>query len=206
VSDDAFVADLELWDAWQPGVAAERLAGVDVPWYVAAGWALDLFRGGQTREHEDLELAVPHDRFHDVRPALADLEAFVPVGEGIVRPLDSLTADEFAETHQTWFREPSSGRWRVDVFREPSHGDTWICRRDSRLRRPFVDVIQHTPDGIPYGAPEIVLLYKAKHAAREKDEADFAAVHPLLSLAQRAWLAEALALVHPGHRWLPTLC
>src|SRR5438552_9323291 len=28
-------------------------------------------------------------------------------------------------------------------------------------------------NGIPYGGPEIVLLYKAKHAHREKDQADF---------------------------------
>jgi Aminoglycoside-2''-adenylyltransferase len=205
VSDDAFVPDVELWDAWRPEVAAERLAGIDVPWYIAAGWALDLFRGGQTREHEDLEVAVPQERFAEVRRALADLDVFVPVGEGLVRPLDHLTAEELAETHQTWFREPSTERWRLDVFREPSQGETWICRRDTRVRRPFAEVIRRTPDGIPYGAPEIVLLYKAKHAAREKDQADFTAVQPLLSPAQRAWLAEALAVVQPGHRWLDAL-
>jgi hypothetical protein len=205
VSDDAFVPDLEPWDAWHPAIAAQRLADLGVPWYIAAGWALDLFRGRQTREHEDLEIAVPGERFRDVLPPLADLDAFVPVGEGVRPPLDHLTAQEFAETHQTWFREPSTERWRLDVFREPSQGETWICRRDTRVRRPFAEVIRRTPDGIPYGAPEIVLLYKAKHAAREKDQADFAAVQPLLSPAQRAWLADALAVVHPGHRWLDVL-
>jgi hypothetical protein len=49
-----------LWsDPWRPEQIAERLAGVSVPWYIAAGWALDLFRGEQTREHEDIEIAVP---------------------------------------------------------------------------------------------------------------------------------------------------
>jgi Aminoglycoside-2''-adenylyltransferase len=120
MSGDAFVPDLERWEAWDPAVAAERLAGVDVPWYVAAGWALDLFRGRRTREHEDLELAVPGERFEDVVGALADLDVFVPVGEGVVRPLDLLTAEEFAESHQTWFREPATELWRLDVFREPS--------------------------------------------------------------------------------------
>ena len=205
MSQDSFAPDVKLWDAWHPAVAAERLADLDAPWYVAAGWALDLFRGRQTREHEDLEIAVPQGRFAELRRALADLDVFVPVGEGLVSPLDGLTADEFAATHQTWFREPSTGRWRLDVFREPSHSKTWICRRDTRLRRPFADVIHRTADGIPYGAPEIVLLYKAKHAARTKDEADFAAVRPLLTAAQRAWLCDALTLVHPGHRWLEAL-
>jgi hypothetical protein len=50
------------WDAWSPREAAARLAGVDVPWAVAGGWALDLFRGEVTREHSDLEIAVPAAR------------------------------------------------------------------------------------------------------------------------------------------------
>jgi hypothetical protein len=29
------------------------------PWYVAAGWALELFTGDAAREHDDLEIAVP---------------------------------------------------------------------------------------------------------------------------------------------------
>ena len=50
--------------------------GVTAPWCVAAGWALDLFRGEQTREHEDLEIAVPTTReaFGQVRNALAGYE------------------------------------------------------------------------------------------------------------------------------------
>ena len=57
------------WDAWQPREVAERLAGVATPWYVAAGWALDLFRGGPTREHDDLEIGVPAAGFDAVRAA-----------------------------------------------------------------------------------------------------------------------------------------
>ena len=60
-------------------------------------------------------------------------------------------------------------------------------------------------DGIPYGRPEIVLLFKARHSDRPKDEADFAAVLPRLGPARRRWLADALELVHPGHPWLERL-
>ncbi|MFD9689695.1 hypothetical protein ACFWXO_28500, partial [Kitasatospora sp. NPDC059088] len=36
-------------DAWRPEQAAERLGGFGASWCVAAGWALDLFLGRQTR-------------------------------------------------------------------------------------------------------------------------------------------------------------
>jgi hypothetical protein len=59
------------WDPWRPEDVTRRLAGVSAPWCVAAGWALDLFRGEQTREHGDLEIAVPAPDFGAVRAALA---------------------------------------------------------------------------------------------------------------------------------------
>jgi hypothetical protein len=87
-------------------------------------------------------------------------------------------------------------------LREPSDGDTWICRRDPKIRLPYGQVIERAADGIPYGRPEIILLYKAKHALRERDQRDFEAVLPDLEPERRRWLAEALDLVHPGHAWL----
>ena len=62
-------------------------------------------------------------------------------------------------------------------------------------------MIDRTDDGVPYLAPEVVLLFKAK-AAREKDELDLGRALPLLEPARRAWLADALRLVHPGHAWI----
>jgi hypothetical protein len=61
-----------------------------------------------------------------------------------------------------------------------------------------------SPDGVPYLAPEIVLLFKAKHP-RAKDQSDFAGVLPVLGPIRRAWLAAALRRTHPGHRWITAL-
>jgi Aminoglycoside-2''-adenylyltransferase len=188
------------WDAWQPNELASRLAGVDVPWCVAAGWALDLFRGGATRDHEDLEIAVPVGRFDEIRASLADFE-FEVVGSGHRWPLDSAAFDVM---HQTWVREPAKGVYRLDIFREPHDGATWICRRDETIRFPYDEIILHTPGGVPFLVPELVLLFKAKHT-RRKDDADFAGVLPLLGQQRRDWLATAIARWHPEHRWLAEL-
>jgi hypothetical protein len=48
----AFEPDLILWDAWLPEQVAAPLAGVETPWYVAAGWAIELFLGEKQRDHE----------------------------------------------------------------------------------------------------------------------------------------------------------
>ncbi|MFD7812876.1 nucleotidyltransferase domain-containing protein [Streptomyces sp. NPDC059785] len=186
---------------WAPSEVAQRLAGVDAPWCVAAGWALDLFRGGQTRAHGDIEIAIPAASFPEV---VDRFPGYVFDGVGSGRIWEDVTPEILAAVHQTWLREPATGNYLLDVFREPHDGDTWICRRDDRIRFPYGDIIHHTPDGIPYLAPELVLLFKAKHV-RQKDQADFDATVPHMSPAQRDALAELVARVHPGHRWLADL-
>ncbi|MFE2407765.1 nucleotidyltransferase domain-containing protein [Kitasatospora sp. NPDC059408] len=188
-------------DAWRPEQVAERLHGVAAPWCVAAGWALDLFRGTQTRAHGDLEIAVPAAGFPEIRDRFPAY-AFDAVGSGRVWP--AAGAEALAATHQTWMRDPASGRFLLDVFREPHDGRSWICRRDESLRLPYEAVIERTAGGIPYMAPELVLLFKAK-AARPKDRADFDGVLPLLDRARRDALGGWLERVHAGHPWLERL-
>ncbi len=195
----AFAPDLDVWDAWRPEELAARLGRIAVPWYVAGGWAIDLFLGEERRPHEDLEIGIPRDAFDAVAGALPELEWFT-VGDGMAWPLPDCR-DLFEMHHQTWGRDRASGRWRLDIMREPHEGNDWISRRDDRIRLPYGKLIRCTPDGIPYGAPEVVLLFKAK-ASRPKDEADFAAALPRMTRESRKWLHDALAQVHPGHPWI----
>jgi hypothetical protein len=192
--------DLDAWDAWSPAYLRERMAGAAMPWGVAGGWALDLFRGKQSRPHDDLEIAIPAASFDDVARRFPECDFAVP-HEGLLHPLSPAL---LSAEHQAWARERSSGKWRFDVFREPHDGDTWICRRDPAIRRPYAEVFAESSDGVPYVAPEIVLLFKAK-AMRDKDEADFVGTVARLGPAQRGWLADALCRVHPGHSWLTAL-
>lgn len=180
---------------------ARRLAGVAAPWCVAAGWALDLFLGRQTREHGDIEIAIPAAYFPQVRDCFPRY-VFDAVGDGEI--YENAAQETLAETWQTWLRDRPTGNYLLDVFREAHDADTWICRRDPTIRLPYRDIIHHTEDGIPYLAPELVLLFKAKNR-RPKDQADFDAALPHLSTAQRGTLAELLAQVHPAHPWLTSL-
>jgi hypothetical protein len=189
------------WDAWRPAEVARLLAGLTVPWCVAAGWALDLFRGEQTREHGDLEIAVPAPDFGVVRDALRGYE-FETIGSGHAWPPDS---PAFHVMHQTWVRDPGAGVYRLDIFREPQRDGAWVCRRDESITLPYQRIIRRTGDGIPFLVPEIVLLFKARHCAEPKNQADFEGTLPLLEPDSVAWLRWALLRVHPGHAWLAAL-
>jgi uncharacterized protein CbrC (UPF0167 family) len=203
-------ADIEALDAkwsscWTPSQVARHLAGVTTSWCVAGGWALDLFRGTQTREHADIEIAIPAANFPEIRDEIRDRfpgYAFDAVSSG--RIWENATPDVLAATHQTWVRDPATSNYLLDVFREPHDGETWICRHDETIRLAYGEIIRRTPDGIPYLAPEVVLLFKAKHA-RPKDQADFEETIPHMTPAQRLMLAELLTRVHPGHHWLANL-
>jgi aminoglycoside-2''-adenylyltransferase len=186
------------WEPWTPAEVAHRLRAVDAPWAFAAGWALDLFRGSVSRDHEDVELAVPIAGFAAVQQALRPYE-FDLVGGGQKWAISDHRA--FVLTHQTWLRDPATGVYVLDVFREPHDGDVWICRRDTSIRLPYSEAVRRTAGGLPYLAPEIVLLFKAK-LSRPKDEDDLNGVLPLLDAHAIGWLRQALEMVHPGHAWI----
>lgn len=189
---------LDRWNAWSPAQAAALLDGVDVPWWVAGGWALDLWRGRRTRAHADLEICVPRAGWTAVRERVAGHELWC-AHNGELRPLPA-GAPAPSECRQVWVFERAADAWRLDVMLDPGSRREWVSHRDDRLRRPLGEAVGRTPEGIPYLRPEIVLLLKAKHR-RPKDEADLDACLPLLDGAARAWLADALALLHPGHPW-----
>lgn len=205
--------DDPVWESRQPAHLAALLRGVTAPWYVAAGWALDLFRGEQTREHEDLEIGLPNtvEAFGQIRKALRGYDIEVAGGPppGRLWPVDS---PAFTVWHQTWVSEvrqsgadarPERIYW-LDIFREPQRDGRWVFRPDERIVLPYDQVIRHDKYGIPYLVPHIVLLFKAK-TARPKDEADLAGTLPLLAPEDRSWLATTLSRVHPGHKWLDQL-
>ena len=192
---------VDAWAPWSPLEIATRLAGVDVPWCVAGGWALDLWLGRETRPHGDLEIAVPRASFGAIRNVFAAYELFT-AGDGELVHLPHGTEPP-GHRHQTWVLDPIARKWRTDVFLEPGDASTWVYRRDVLLCLPRKDAIAMA-DGIPYLRPELVLLFKAK-AMREKDERDFAVALPALDVSARQRLRRWLERFHPGHAWIARL-
>jgi hypothetical protein len=115
--------------------------------------------------------------------------------------------------HQVLARPPGSGPppepWEpeqdeLEFFLNDVADGVWVCRRDPSVRRPVAEVQFTSASGIPTVAPEIQLLYKARHH-KDKDEHDFRGAVGRMSADQRAWLQGALEVVHPGDPWLNEL-
>jgi hypothetical protein len=193
---------LEAWSgAWTPQEAAAHLKDVGVPWCVVGGWAIDLFLGRQTREHEDLEVAVLRDDFAAVRDHLTAFRFHV-VGPGECRAL-APGALPAADRFQNWLLDETANLWRMDVMLEKGDRETWAFRRHDAITAPRAEMMGER-GGVRFLQPQGQLLYKAK-LMRPKDEADFAAVTPHMTADARAWLRQALAHAHPGHDWIAKL-
>jgi hypothetical protein len=179
-----------------------RLRGISAPWCVVGGWALDLWHGYQTREHEDLEFTILRHDYSAFTQRLSGLR-FHTVGGGVVEYLpenDEPPTDIF----QIWCEDIEERLWRADMMIEPGTADTWVYKRDTTIFRPRAEMIARTADGIPYLKPAAILLFKAKHQ-RPKDEVDFDNALEKLAGPDRVWLKACLDAVHPGHGWAKRL-
>ena len=191
------------WEPFDPAKVVEVMHGCDVPWWVAGGWALDLFLGSETRPHADLDIAMlrrdqaalrDHLKEWDLRYATPD-HRLEPWQQGRLLKLP---------LHAIWARRTPEAPWLCEFLLSDEAEGCWVFGGSPSVRLPLAEVGQPATSGLPILAPEIVLLFKADDP-KPKDEADFEAVVPRLSPLRREWLANAIQHCHPGHRWIPRL-
>lgn len=181
---------------------AALMRGFPACWFVAGGWAIDLYLGRVTRAHADIEVGV----FRADQEALHDhLEGWAlrKVVGGEMRPW---RRGEFLEqpVHEIHCFKDSAEPPQLEVLLNEGEGRDWVFRRDARIRRALDKCLLDAGAGVKYLCPEAVLLYKSKDP-REKDESDFAAALARLGAERRAWLRHAIATCGPRHHWLKSL-
>ena len=197
----------------------QLLADSGIRWAVCGGYALELYLGASIRGHGDLDLSVPEEDREQVRRLMLDKgwRVYEFRGQGRMRPLCPDTPSEKGrnlmcvkdgcELVTFWpCDEPGmvlhewhpvgiqALNYMEFLFHEESGGSYWFS---DALRLPTQRACL-SRDGIPYLAPELVLLYKASQPEREANRADYEAVFPRLTEASRAWLLKALP---PDHPW-----
>ncbi|MEH2432985.1 MAG: hypothetical protein V7K25_01785 [Nostoc sp.] len=169
------------------------------PWFVAGGWAIDLFIGDVTRVHKDIEIAIFRKDQNRLREYLFDWK-FTNVVNGKMQPWNE---NEWLELpiHEIHAHTKNNLLSELEILLDECSQREWRFRRNLDIARPLSMIILRSDIGIPFLTPEIVLLYKAKNP-RSKDEDDFYRICSLLDKERQVWLKQAITVCHPGHHWL----
>lgn len=189
---------------------AAALGNLRAPFFFAGGWAIDLHRGRVTREHHDVDVLVmrlDHLLLHKALKGFT-LKKIIPHPDGLInrgtvadwKPGERLELP----VHQINAYRAHESEAAFQVMLAESRDHEWVYRRDPAITIPLARIGFHPLWGLPYLAPEIVLLFKSKHL-QPHDRIDFDNVLPALSADARRWLCDALEKTHPGHEWLNAL-
>jgi hypothetical protein len=193
--------------ALQPQDIRVLLSDAPFPWWIAGGWALDLFMGEQSRPHFDTDIAIAR---RDQTAAQRHLDKWgfqyaIRDSNGNVafQPWERGQTLE-REIHGVWARESPDAPWRFEFLFHEIEGQVWSFRYFGSVQHPVQTIYGRTPEGIWYLQPEITLLYKAARM-REVDVQDFQRVLPRLASGQRVQLGEDIISCWPQHPWLDEL-
>ncbi|MEZ5176586.1 MAG: hypothetical protein R2823_10350 [Acidimicrobiia bacterium] len=172
--------------------------GHDIAWWVAGGLAIDAFLGWQTREHADLDIEIYRADAELLHEIFAGWE-LATVTEDSLDPWPPRVPLSDA-VYAVCARRASTSAWTVEVVLADGDDAFWRFRRETGIVVPR-DEVSRVIDAIPYGMPEVQLLYKAlRH--RRKDDLDMVRCLHRLERRQLEWLATAIERLEPSHPWI----
>jgi hypothetical protein len=183
------------------GAARTAFDGYSGTWFFCGGQAIDLFLGRPVRLRHDIDIGIFRDEQELLRECFPKiLITYVkPNGGGVYYSWEQGQMLE-PPIHELYLDLPGE---RLEVLLNDATATHWVYRRNAMVTREVQKAVLQSPyENVPYLAPEIVLLYKSKHM-RDRDQIDFDAAAPHLSVDQKAWLKAALDVSYQkdAHPW-----
>ena len=115
--------------------AGDALAGYDRPWWIAGGWAIDLFVGARPRHHDDVDVVVLRRDQQKLAAHLEDWDIQVVVHPGGLRPWRGELLEP--PVHELRARRSPDDAWTCELLLDEADGDRWVFRRDARVTFPL---------------------------------------------------------------------
>ena len=186
------------WAALSAAAVGDLLNDSPVRWWLSGGVALDLWSGQPLRERENVDVSVTTSELVRLIAALPDgWSAWVADGDDGFVPFAD--ADPAVDPHPVLVFDEARRSWALQLNVEDGSALAWMYKRDPRLQLPWERAVIDI-DGLPVGAPEVQLVWKALRP-RPEDDADKDAVLPALSDDARAWWERAILTIHPHSTW-----
>lgn len=187
------------WEPLDPPSVARLFAAASVRWWISGGVALDRWLGRTIRQRANIDVSVVAA---DLRALMAGLpagfSAWAPSedGDDLVPFAD---APNDTDLQPVLIHDDTKNVWVLQVNAEDGAPRAWVYKRDPRLQLPWDRAVRDI-DGIPTGAPEVQLVWKALRP-RPEDSADKDAVLPELSEDAVSFYETALLRIHPHSTW-----
>lgn len=191
------------------------------------GQALDIFLGYQSRLHGDIDIcAFWDDRDKIIEYMLSQgYKVFEMLGGGRAHPITStnglvrLKKNIFCclegcplvktypieEDGNCWMEFFHVGQTKLDYIEFLFNDKSSTAFEYWRNREIILELSKTIlfAEGIPYLAPEMILLYKSTDTDREGYQQDFELAYKVMSDSQKLWLQNALKREFPdGHKWI----
>lgn len=183
------------------GAVVEIMESTGLPWAICGGWAIDLFRGSVTREHKDVDVIIPRGFQLQAQRQLSDQGWALNVAHKGQLSLWKHGQTLEPPLHVVWATKDES---RIEILLTDWTDVRFSYRRDPRIWSAPLQAIRFA-DGIPFLAPEWVLLYKSTEPENAVNKFDLAATLPILSVDATTWLTHSLTQISPEHPWIPLL-
>lgn len=187
---------LSRWQPWSVEQVVLLFGGAPFRWCISGGHALERHVGDAWRGHEDLDVGVCRYQMPEVYRWLEEWDLQIAAAGRLTR-WDGRPLDSTLHENNVWVRESPDSPWRFDLSVGAGSPREWAYRRDQSVTRPWDRAVLSSPSDIPYFAPELQLLFKAKHP-RPKDHLDAERVIPALDTQEHEFISAHLS---PEHQW-----
>lgn len=190
-----------IWNPLTPKEVKTIFKDTDFRWWIAGGYTLEAFVGFSYRHHSDIDVLLLREETKDLMYQLTDWELYLASPPGNLKEWDHREPLPPTVT-DIWVKEKGQSIWSFQIMINDSKNNQFIYKRDPSILFDIEKFTWKAKDEIPFLAPELQLLYKAKDR-REKDDLDFQQCMSLMAEDKRKWLIEKITKCFSSeHPWV----
>ncbi|MBQ9121279.1 MAG: hypothetical protein IJY12_02820 [Clostridia bacterium] len=206
-------------------MAKNYLCSAQISWAICGGYALDLFLDRDLRVHSDIDICVfENDRDTIFQYMMQNAwRVYEFRGQGKLRPLDAASSSEVGRNlmcingdcelvkfypcedeellYHEFFHTGINKFNYMELLFNTINDNNFVFDETLKIERDMSKAILFN-DGIPYLAPEIVLLFKSRLSDKADYHYDFEQTYLHMNDEQKTWFSKNLDKLYPsGHIW-----